>query len=83
VRLSPIGRGNCADVDLSSFLPQDKVADFAKLDPKRVLIETMRAAGDSRLSNWFTELCELGKERHGMENVSCPFHRHQGKELTE
>lgn len=32
--------------NLCQFLPQDKVADFARLDPKEQLLETLRAAGE-------------------------------------
>mgnify|MGYP001613632017 FL=1 len=34
----------------STFLPQDRVASFAKLSPAELLEETQKAAGDQRLS---------------------------------
>ncbi|WVF69320.1 hypothetical protein IAT40_004096 [Kwoniella sp. CBS 6097] len=46
--------------NLCSFLPQDKVAEFAKMAPVAVLKETMRAAGDPRLTKWHESLCEKG-----------------------
>ncbi|WWD18357.1 hypothetical protein CI109_102807 [Kwoniella shandongensis] len=46
--------------NLCSFLPQDKVAEFAKMAPVTVLKETMRAAGDPRLSKWHELLVEKG-----------------------
>ena len=49
-----------SELILSSFLPQDKVAEFAKMAPITVLRETMRAAGDPRLSKWHETLIEKG-----------------------
>ncbi|WWC62417.1 uncharacterized protein I303_105013 [Kwoniella dejecticola CBS 10117] len=46
--------------NLCSFLPQDKVAEFAKMAPEVVLTETMRAAGDPRLTKWHENLVEKG-----------------------
>ncbi|WWC70626.1 uncharacterized protein I206_104577 [Kwoniella pini CBS 10737] len=46
--------------NLCSFLPQDKVAEFAKMAPEVVLKETMRAAGDPRLTKWHENLVEKG-----------------------
>ncbi|ORY31419.1 nucleus protein [Naematelia encephala] len=48
--------------NLCSFLPQDKVAEFAKMAPVVVLQETMRAAGDPRLTQWHAALVEKGAE---------------------
>ena len=47
--------------NLCSFLPQDKVADFARMAPPELLKETQRAAGEERLSEWHAKLIELGK----------------------
>jgi hypothetical protein len=57
--------------DGSSFLPQDKVAEFAKMAPVTVLQETMRAAGDPRLSRWHQELCEKGDQVKVLSSVSA------------
>lgn len=59
--------------DSSSFLPQDKVSDFAKMNPVTVLKETMRAAGDPRLSQWHEELVECGGEVKDIETVRSPY----------
>ena len=53
----------------SSFLPQDKVAEFAKMAPDVVLRETMRAAGDPRLIQWHDTLIEKGKVLIDLEEV--------------
>lgn len=53
----------------SSFLPQDKVADFAKMNPVTVLKETMRAAGDPNLSQWHEDLVANGKAAREVETV--------------
>ncbi|GMK53640.1 hypothetical protein CspeluHIS016_0102260 [Cutaneotrichosporon spelunceum] len=53
--------------NLCSFLPQDKVADFAKMNPVTVLKETMRAAGDPNLSQWHEDLVANGKAAREVE----------------
>lgn len=53
----------------SSFLPQDKVSAFAMMEPPVVLRETMRAAGDHRLSKWHEKLVELGAKALEVEAV--------------
>ena len=55
---------------ISSFLPQDKVAEFAKMAPITVLKETMRAAGDPRLSKWHESLIEKGLKLRKFSAVS-------------
>ncbi|KAL1408377.1 Structural maintenance of chromosomes protein 5 [Vanrija albida] len=46
--------------NLCSFLPQDKVSDFAKMNSTYVLKETMLAAGDSRMTKWHEKLITRG-----------------------
>ncbi|OWZ53737.1 nuclear protein [Cryptococcus neoformans 125.91] len=53
--------------NLCSFLPQDKVAEFAKMAPVTVLKETMRAAGDPRLTKWHEKLIDKGKRMKELE----------------
>ncbi|TYJ52059.1 hypothetical protein B9479_007336 [Cryptococcus floricola] len=53
--------------NLCSFLPQDKVAEFAKMDAVTVLKETMRAAGDPRLTRWHESLITKGKAASSLE----------------
>lgn len=60
----------CAAAESSSFLPQDKVSDFAKMNPITVLKETMRAAGNPQLTQWHTELIENGSVTKTLENAS-------------
>ncbi|KAH8989237.1 P-loop containing nucleoside triphosphate hydrolase protein [Lactarius akahatsu] len=48
--------------NLCSFLPQDKVSEFAHMSPQQLLRETQRAAGDPRLTNWHDTLISAGKE---------------------
>ncbi|KAK2463737.1 hypothetical protein APHAL10511_004230 [Amanita phalloides] len=50
------------NVDDSSFLPQDKVSEFAGMTPQQLLRETQRAAGDERLTTWHDILINAGKE---------------------
>jgi structural maintenance of chromosomes protein 5 len=46
----------------SSFLPQDKVSEFAQMSPQQLLKETQRAAGNERLSEWHRKLSDKGKD---------------------
>ncbi|CAO1614814.1 unnamed protein product [Parajaminaea phylloscopi] len=54
--------------NLCCFLPQDKVADFARMDPARLLIETERAAGDPNLSDWHERMNELSAQRRDIRS---------------
>ncbi|KIJ69821.1 hypothetical protein HYDPIDRAFT_78852 [Hydnomerulius pinastri MD-312] len=48
--------------NLCSFLPQDKVSEFAQMTPQQLLRETQRAAGDINLTTWHDTLISSGKE---------------------
>ncbi|KAG8218951.1 hypothetical protein J3R82DRAFT_4662 [Butyriboletus roseoflavus] len=48
--------------NLCSFLPQDKVSEFAQMTPQQLLRETQRAAGDTNLTEWHDTLITSGKE---------------------
>ncbi|KAI9101964.1 hypothetical protein DFS34DRAFT_612195 [Phlyctochytrium arcticum] len=48
--------------NLCSFLPQEKVSEFAQMNPPELLRETERAAGSAKLSKWHDELVELRNE---------------------
>ncbi|KAH9939337.1 P-loop containing nucleoside triphosphate hydrolase protein [Epithele typhae] len=48
--------------NLCTFLPQDRVAEFARMTPQQLLRETQRAAGSPNLSNWHDTLIGSGKE---------------------
>jgi hypothetical protein len=54
----------------SSFLPQDKVAEFARMNSMQLLRETQRAAGDNRLTEWHNTLIESGKEQRDLTEVN-------------
>jgi hypothetical protein len=53
----------------SSFLPQDKVSEFAQMSSQQLLKETQRAAGDVNLSAWHQTLIDSGKELRGIQEV--------------
>lgn len=55
--------------NLCSFLPQDKVSEFAAMSPQQLLKETQRAAGDEHLTLWHQTLIKAGKELRELENV--------------
>lgn len=58
------------DIDVGNlccFLPQDKVAEFARMDPSRLLIETEKAAGDGNLEHWHEKLVGYGAEVRDLE----------------
>ncbi|KAH9942592.1 P-loop containing nucleoside triphosphate hydrolase protein [Amylocystis lapponica] len=48
--------------NLCTFLPQDKVSEFARMSPQQLLRETQRAAGDSKLTSWHDTLIGTGRE---------------------
>ncbi|PFH50400.1 hypothetical protein AMATHDRAFT_61100 [Amanita thiersii Skay4041] len=48
--------------NLCSFLPQDRVSEFAAMSPQQLLRETQRAAGDERLTQWHDTLISAGRE---------------------
>ncbi|WVQ81063.1 hypothetical protein IAT38_003170 [Cryptococcus sp. DSM 104549] len=54
--------------NLCTFLPQDKVAEFAKMSPETVLQATMAAAGDPRLGKWHEKLVAVGDKVKTVEN---------------
>jgi chromosome segregation ATPase len=57
--------------NLCSFLPQDKVSEFAHMSPQQLLRETQRAAGDPRLTNWHDTLITAGKEMAQLGEVGA------------
>lgn len=54
----------------SSFLPQDRVSEFAAMSPQQLLRETQRAAGDENLENWHDTLISSGKDMREVQQVS-------------
>lgn len=56
----------------SSFLPQDRVSEFARMTPQQLLRETQRAAGDENLTKWHDTLIEAGKSLGTLQAV-CLF----------
>jgi len=46
------------------------VASFAKMQPNFLLRQTMLAAGDPRLKDWYTKLCVEGKQLLEAEDAS-------------
>ena len=54
----------------SSFLPQDKVSEFAQMSSQQLLKETQKAAGDENLTKWHQTLIESGKEFRVVQEVS-------------
>ncbi|KAF8885790.1 P-loop containing nucleoside triphosphate hydrolase protein [Infundibulicybe gibba] len=55
--------------NLCSFLPQDKVSEFAAMSPQQLLRETQRAAGDANLTTWHDTLIEAGKDLKQMQQL--------------
>ncbi|KZT37531.1 P-loop containing nucleoside triphosphate hydrolase protein [Sistotremastrum suecicum HHB10207 ss-3] len=53
---------NASCDNLCSFLPQDKVSEFARMTPQQLLKETQNVAGDPHLTEWHQTLIEAGKE---------------------
>ncbi|KAH7926802.1 P-loop containing nucleoside triphosphate hydrolase protein [Leucogyrophana mollusca] len=55
--------------NLCSFLPQDKVSEFAQMTPQQLLRETQRAAGDTNLTSWHDTLISSGKELKKLQEL--------------
>jgi chromosome segregation ATPase len=53
----------------SAFLPQDRVAEFARMSPQQLLRETERAAGVENLTAWHDALISSGKELKELQTV--------------
>ena len=53
----------------STFLPQDRVAEFARMTPQQLLRETQRAAGNENLTAWHDTLISSGKELKQIQEV--------------
>ncbi|CAL1699970.1 unnamed protein product [Somion occarium] len=68
--------------NLCSFLPQDKVAEFARMSPQQLLRETQRAAGNENLTAWHDTLITAGKELKHLE-TTLTADREQLKTLQE
>lgn len=59
--------------NLCSFLPQDRVNEFAKLKPEELLVETQKVAGHEKLTTWHERLIEMGKELKELKEVNFSF----------
>ena len=59
-----------ANIGDSSFLPQDKVSEFAAMTPQQLLRETQRAAGDERLTAWHDTLVNTGRDLKLVQEAS-------------
>ncbi|EGO27756.1 hypothetical protein SERLADRAFT_354935 [Serpula lacrymans var. lacrymans S7.9] len=55
--------------NLCSFLPQDKVSEFAQMTSQQLLRETERAAGDHKLTSWHDTLISSGKELKQLQQI--------------
>ncbi|KAH7912946.1 hypothetical protein BJ138DRAFT_1147123 [Hygrophoropsis aurantiaca] len=55
--------------NLCSFLPQEKVSEFAQMTPQQLLRETQRAAGDVNLTTWHDTLISSGKELKKLQEL--------------
>ncbi|KIJ94730.1 hypothetical protein K443DRAFT_683517 [Laccaria amethystina LaAM-08-1] len=68
--------------NLCSFLPQDKVSEFAAMTPQQLLRETQRAAGDERLTSWHDTLISTGKDLKVMQ-TQIKGEQEQLKQMVE
>ncbi|KAF3437342.1 hypothetical protein FNV43_RR20095 [Rhamnella rubrinervis] len=64
-----IRRFNIQVNNLTQFLPQDRVCEFAKLTPVQLLEETEKAVGDPQLPIQHRALVEKSKELKNMERA--------------
>ncbi|CAN0917291.1 Structural maintenance of chromosomes protein 5 [Linum grandiflorum] len=61
-----IQRFNIQVNNLTQFLPQDRVCEFAKLNPVKLLEETEKAVGDPQLP---IQHCALVEKSHELKNI--------------
>ncbi|QRV73262.1 AAA domain protein [Ceratobasidium sp. AG-Ba] len=61
---------NVQVTNLCAFLPQDKVSEFANMNPQTLLRETQRAAGNPNLTAWHDSLIENSRELRGAKEAS-------------
>lgn len=73
-RAYAVSHTECIYAVPSSFLPQDKVSEFAQMSPQQLLRETQRAAGDAHLTKWHDVLIDSGKELKAMHEVMYTHH---------
>ncbi|KAJ1022424.1 hypothetical protein NDA16_003413 [Ustilago loliicola] len=59
--LATVAEFNIDVGNLCSFLPQDKVHEFAKMTDAKRLVETEKAVGGAKLVRWHEKLNEYGK----------------------
>lgn len=59
--LATVAEFNIDVGNLCSFLPQDKVHEFAKMTDAKRLVETEKAVGGAKLVRWHQKLNEYGK----------------------
>jgi hypothetical protein len=64
-----VGRLDVQVGNLCSFLPQDRVNEFAKLKPEELLVETQKVAGHKNLKDWHDKLIDLGNILKGTNEV--------------
>ncbi|OSX59547.1 hypothetical protein POSPLADRAFT_1048859 [Postia placenta MAD-698-R-SB12] len=53
--------------NLCTFLPQDKVSEFAQMSSQQLLRETQRAAGNASMTSWHDTLISSGKDLKQMQ----------------
>ncbi|XP_074651000.1 structural maintenance of chromosomes protein 5-like [Tubulanus polymorphus] len=63
-----MGRLNIQVGNLCQFLPQDKVADFAKMTPQELLRNTEKAVGPPEMLEYHDKLKNARQNARGMEN---------------
>ena len=56
--------------NLCSFLPQDRVNEFAKLKPEELLVETQKVAGHKKLNDWHDQLIRSGEDLRLIKEAS-------------
>ncbi|KAH8919457.1 P-loop containing nucleoside triphosphate hydrolase protein [Atractiella rhizophila] len=59
--------------NLCTFLPQDRVCEFAAMTPQQLLVETQRCAGNENLPEWHEQLIEDAKKEKTLREVRPVF----------
>ncbi|KIM26760.1 hypothetical protein M408DRAFT_330371 [Serendipita vermifera MAFF 305830] len=57
-----VAKSDVQVANLCSFLPQDRVNEFAKLKPEELLVETQKVAGHKKLNDWHNQLIRASED---------------------
>ncbi|KAI8074862.1 hypothetical protein BC940DRAFT_362946 [Gongronella butleri] len=66
--MSKINGLNIQVDNLCQFLPQDRVAEFARLTPPQLLMRTQTAVGEKNMLKWHNALIDMRKDQKALQS---------------